>query len=69
MWARESAMKKFFYLIIIFLVIGLWLGINFARNQPFADEEIRERAVEKVEKLGNKAKDAVERSIEKTLHE
>jgi hypothetical protein len=67
-------MKKFFYLIIIFLVVGVWLGINFAKNQPlfsdpFADREIRERAAEEVEKLGEKAKGAVSRTIDKTLKE
>ncbi|MCW8919368.1 MAG: PRA1 family protein [Gammaproteobacteria bacterium] len=65
-------MKKFFYLVVIFLVVGVWLGINFAKNQPlfsnpFADKEVRERAVERVEKLGEKAKDVVDRTIEKTL--
>jgi hypothetical protein len=67
-------MKKFFYLIIVFLVVGIWLGINFAKNQPlfsdpFADDELRGRAAEKVEKMGKGAKDAVERTIEKTLHQ
>jgi hypothetical protein len=65
-------MKKFFYLIIIFLVVGLWLGINFAKNQPlfsnpFADQEIKEKTVKEVEKLGKGAKDSVQRTIDKAL--
>lgn len=65
-------MKKFFYLIIIILVVGVWLGINLAKNQPlfsdpFADREVRERAVQEVEKLGERAKDAVDRTLDKAL--
>jgi hypothetical protein len=70
----EFAMKKFFYLIIIFLVVGIWLGINLANNQPFfsdpfAGKDIGEKAAVQVEKLSKGAKDAVERTIERTLHE
>ncbi|MEN8170923.1 MAG: hypothetical protein ABFS08_11940 [Pseudomonadota bacterium] len=65
-------MKKFFYLIIIFLVVGIWLGLNFANNQPFfsdpfADKEVRENASEKVESLTRDAKDAMGRSLDKAL--
>ena len=65
-------MKKFFYLITLFLVVGVWLGINFARNQPyfsnpFADEEVVQKAAEKVERVGKGAKDAVERTLEKAV--
>jgi hypothetical protein len=63
-------MKNIFYIIIIILVVGVWLGVNFAKNQPlfsdpFADREIRERAAQEVEKLGEKAKDAVDSTIDK----
>ena len=65
-------MKKFFYLITVFLIVGLWLSVNYARNQPFfsnpfADEEVAQKAAEKVERMGKGAKDAVNRTIDKTL--
>ncbi len=65
-------MKKFLYLITLFLIVGLWLGINFARNQPlfsnpFADEEISKKAAEKVERVGKGAKDAVGRAIDDVI--
>ena len=65
-------MKKFFYLIIIFLVLGVWLGLNLANNQPlfsnpFVDKELKQNAAEKVERMGKGAKDAVERVIDETL--
>lgn len=67
-----SAMKKFFYLIIIFLVVGIWLGINIGKNQPlfsnpFADAEVSEKAAEKVGEAGRGAQDAVKRTIDKAL--
>ncbi len=65
-------MKKLIYLIIICLLVGIWLGINLARDQPpfsnpFVDEDIREKAVDKVERMGQEAKGAVERTIEKAV--
>lgn len=64
--------KKLFYFIIIFLLIGIWLGLNVANNQPlfsnpFVDKEVQQKAAEKVERMGKGAKDAVERTIEKTF--
>jgi hypothetical protein len=55
-------------------VVGIWLGINLANNQPFfsdpfAGKDIGEKAAVQVEKLSKGAKDAVERTIERTLHE
>ncbi len=65
-------MKKISYLIIVILVVGIWLGINIAQDQPlfsnpFEDKDIREKATEKIEKLGKGAKDAVEHTMEKTF--
>lgn len=62
-------MKKLFYFIIILLVIGIWLGMNFANNQPFfsnpfADKEIAQRAQETASEVKRKAEDKVERVIE-----
>ena len=65
-------MKKFFYLIIVFLVVGIWLGLNLANNQPlfsdpFADRDVREKASEKVDSVARGAKDAVGRTVDKAL--
>ena len=62
-------MKKLIYLIIVFLVVGIWLGINFAQNQPFfsnpfADKEVAERAKETAKNVTRKAGEAVEKVFE-----
>lgn len=62
-------MKKLLYFIIIMLIVGMWLGMNFASNQPFfsnpfADKEVADRAKEKAKAVQRKAEDAVERVIE-----
>lgn len=65
-------MKKPIYLITLILVVGIWLGINLAKDQPlfsnpFEDKDIREKATEKVENLGRGAKDAVENTLDRTF--
>jgi hypothetical protein len=65
-------MKKFFYLIIILLVVGMWLGMNFANNQPFfsnpfADKEVAGRAKETAKAVQRKAEEAVERVMDDTV--
>lgn len=62
-------MKKLIYLTIILLVIGMWLGINFAQDQPFfsnpfADKEVAERAKETAKTVTRKAGEAVEKVFE-----
>jgi len=62
-------MKKLLYLIIILLVVGIWLGLNFAYNQPFfsnpfADKEVAERATEDAKAVQRKVESAVERVVE-----
>lgn len=64
-------MKKFIYLIIIFLVLGIWLGINFAQNQPFfsnpfADKEVAERAKEGAKSVTRKAGEVVEKVFQES---
>jgi len=65
-------MKKLFYFIIIVLIVGIWLGINFAKNQPFfsnpfADKEVAEKAKEKGKEIKRKAQDTVERMLDNSL--
>lgn len=62
-------MKKLIYLIIILLVVGIWLGINFAQDQPyfsnpFADKEIAEKAKETAKSVQRKAGDVVDKVFE-----
>lgn len=64
-------MKKLFYLIIVLVGLGMWLGINFAKNQPlfsnpFADKEIAEKAKQTVQDVQRKAGEAVDRAFEET---
>lgn len=64
-------MKKLFYLIIVLVGLGMWLGINIAKEQPlfsnpFADKEIAEKAKETAKAVKRKAEEAVERAIDQT---
>jgi hypothetical protein len=59
-------MKKLIYLIIIVLFVGIWLGINFAQDQPyfsnpFADKEVTEKAKEAAKSVQRKAGDVVDK--------
>lgn len=65
-------MNKLFYLIIVFLVVGIWIGMNVAKNQPlfsdpFVDQELRGNASEKVESFTRDAKDALGETLDKAL--
>jgi hypothetical protein len=64
-------MKKLFYLIIILVGIGMWLGINIAKNQPlfsnpFADKEIAEKATQAAKAVKQKLGEEVDRVIDET---
>jgi hypothetical protein len=64
-------MKKLFYLIIVLVGLGMWLGINFAKNQPlfsnpFADREIAEKAKQAIKELPRKAEEVVDRAMDET---
>jgi len=56
-------MKKMIYLIIILVAVGMWMGINFAKDKPlfsnpFAEKDIRDKAKDTATDLFNDAKDA-----------
>ncbi|MCW8958092.1 MAG: hypothetical protein OQL05_11805 [Gammaproteobacteria bacterium] len=62
-------MKKSFYLITILLVVGMWLGINFAQNQPlfsnpFADRDVTEKVKQKAKDVSRKAGEVVDKVFE-----
>lgn len=59
-------MKKLIYLTIILLVVGIWLGINFAKDQPyfsnpFADKDIADKAQATAESVTKKAGEVVDK--------
>jgi len=59
-------MKKLFYLIVIVLFLGIWLGINFAKDQPFfsnpfADKAIAEKAKQTAREVAREAQETVEK--------
>ena len=62
-------MKKLFYLIIILVGLGMWLGINFAKDQPlfsnpFADKAIADKAKETARAVAREAQEAVEKVLD-----
>jgi len=62
-------MKKTIYLIIILLVVGIWMGMNFAQNQPFfsnpfADQDVAERAKQTAKDVSRKAGEVVDKVFE-----
>ena len=72
MGGEGVVLKKLFYLIIVFLVVGIWIGMNVAKNQPlfsdpFADQELRGNTSEKVESFTRDTKDAVGKTLDKAL--
>lgn len=63
-------MKKLIYLVIILVAVGMWMGINFAKDKPlfsnpFAEKDIRDKAKDTAKGLLDEAKSAVEKSLEK----
>lgn len=56
-------MKKLVYLVIILVAVGMWMGINFAKDKPlfsnpFAEQDIRDKARDTAQGLLDDAKDA-----------
>jgi hypothetical protein len=58
------------YLVIILVAVGMWMGINFAKDKPlfsnpFAEQDIRDKAKGTAKNLLDEAKSAVEKTMEK----
>lgn len=56
-------MKKLIYLIIILLALGMWMGINLAKDKPlfsnpFAEQDIRDKAKDTAKELLDEARSA-----------
>ena len=63
-------MKKLLFLVIILVSVGMWMGINLAKDKPlfsnpFAEKDIRDKAKDTAKNLLDEAKSAVEHSLEK----
>jgi hypothetical protein len=61
-------MKLKLFLIVVLVLVGVWMGINLARDKPlfsnpFADKELRERASERASEVVEKSREAIERKL------
>jgi hypothetical protein len=61
-------MKSKLLLIVLLVMLGVWMGINLARDKPlfsnpFADKELRERASEKGSQVVEETREAIERKL------
>ncbi len=62
-------MKKFLLIGVVLLLIGMWFGINIARDQPllsnpFAAKSLREKAKDTAKDLYQQSKDAIKKSLD-----
>ncbi len=61
-------MKKLLYLIVIVLLIGMWFGVNIARDKPllsnpFAEKGMRDKAKDTAKELLQESKEAIKKSL------
>lgn len=61
-------MKKMLYIIVIVLLIGMWFGINIARDKPllsnpFASKTMREKAKDTAKDLYNASKEVIKKTL------
>ena len=64
-------MKKTLFIIVILLILGMWMGINIAKNKPlfsnpFAEQDIRDRATGAAKDLLDEAKGAAKKALDDT---
>lgn len=62
-------MKKFVFLVLIVLLVGMWFGINIARDKPllsnpFAEKDLREKATGAAKDLYQESKEAIKKSLD-----
>lgn len=62
-------MKKTIIIVIILVVLGMWMGINFAKNKPlfsnpFASQDIRDKATGAAKDLLDEAKGAAKKALD-----
>jgi len=61
-------MKLKLFLIVLLVLLGVWMGVNFAQDKPlfsnpFADKELRQRASERASEVVEKSREAIERKL------
>lgn len=62
-------MKLKFLLVLLLIVVGIWMGINFAKNKPlfsnpFAEKELRDRVSDTATKAVEESREAIKRTFE-----
>lgn len=62
-------MKKLLYLIIIVLLVGIWFGINIARDKPllsnpFHEKTLQEKAKSTATDLLHESKEAIKKTLQ-----
>lgn len=61
-------MKMKLFLIVLLVFVGIWLGINLAKEQPlfsnpFADKELRDRADRAASKVVEESRDMIDKTF------
>lgn len=64
----ENNMKKVLWLVAIVLLVGIWVGMNLAKNKPlfsnpFEDKSIQQRATETAKDIYKESSDALKRKL------
>jgi len=62
-------MKKFVLLIIVALLVGIWFGINIARDRPllsnpFKEKTLGEKATDTAKELYRDSKEAIKKQLD-----
>lgn len=61
-------MRLKFVLILLLLLVGIWMGINIAKDKPlfsnpFAEKDLRDRASEAASKVVEESREAIDRTF------
>lgn len=62
-------MKKWLFLIISVLLVGVWFGVNIARDKPllsnpFAEQSLREKAADTAKDWYRESKEALKKRLD-----
>lgn len=61
-------MKKLLWLVAVVLSVGIWFGMNLAKEKPllsnpFKDKSVQERAAATARDIYNESKDALQQKL------
>ena len=61
-------MKTKLFLVVLLVLLGVWMGINFAKGRPlfsnpFADEDLIEKADRAASNLVEKSRETIDRTL------